>query len=107
MEHKLSGGALSMNSRRDDAHHRDPPAPTAASSMALGISSCRALKVGVQRQREPWRRSLAPRPRHLLSRALTSAAEDQPLLWRKRVRTLSGGLSLLFCREPAYWSHCC
>ena len=106
MEHKLSGGALGVNSRRDNAHHRDPPAPTAASSMALDISSCRALKVGVQRQREPWRRSLAPRPRHLLPHALILAAEDQPLLRQKRVRTLSGGLSLLFCREPAYRSHC-
>ena len=53
MKHKLSGGALSVNSRRDNAHRRDPPAPTAASSMVLGTSSCRALKVGVQRQREP------------------------------------------------------
>ena len=91
MEHKLSGGDLGVHSRRDNAHRRDPPAPTAASSMALDISSYRALKVGVQRQWEPWRRSLAPRPRHLLPRALISAAEDQPLLWRKRVGALSGG----------------
>ena len=74
MEHKLSGGALSVNSRRDNAHRRDPPVPTAASSMALRISSCRALKVGIQGQREPWRRLLAPRPRHLLLGALTSTA---------------------------------
>ena len=95
-----------MNPRRDNAHRCDPPAPMAASSMALGISSCRALKVGIQGQREAWRRPLAPRPRHLLPHALILAAHDQPLLWRKRVRTLSGGLSLLFCREPAYRSHC-
>ena len=107
MEHKLSGGALGVNSRRDNAHRRDPSAPTAASSMTLGISFCRALKVGVQRQWEPWRRSLAPRPRHLLPRALISAAEDQPLLQRKRVKTLSGGLSLLFCGEPADGFHQC
>ena len=62
MEHKLSGGALSVNSRRDNAHRRDSPAPTAASFMTLDISSCKALKVGLQGQREPWRRSLAPRP---------------------------------------------
>ena len=74
MKHKLLGGALGMNSRRDNAHRRDPPVPTAASSMALDISSCRALKVGVQRQRKPWRRPLAPRPRHLLPGALTSTA---------------------------------
>ena len=106
MEHKLSRGALSVDYRRDNAHRHDSPAPTAASSMALGINSCRALKVGVQGQQKPWRRLLAPRSRHLLPRALISAAEDQPLLWRKRVRTLSGGLSLLFCWELAYQSHC-
>ena len=105
MKHKLSGGALSVNSRRDNAHRRDPPASRAASPMALDINSCRALKVGVQGQREPWRWSLAPRPRHLLPRALISVAEDQPLLRRKRVRTLSGGLSLLFCGEPADGRH--
>ena len=74
MEHKLSEGALGVDSRRDNAHRRDPPAPTAASSMALGISSCRALKVGVQRQRKPWQWLLAPRPQHLLPGALTSTA---------------------------------
>ena len=105
MEHELSGGALGVDSRRDNMHRRDSPAPTAASSMVLDISSCKALKVGVQGQWEPWRRSLAPRPRHLLPRALISAAEDQPLLRRKRVRTLSGGLSLLFCGEPVDGCH--
>ena len=75
MEHKLSGGALGMNSRRDNAHRRDPPASRAASPMALDINSCRALKVGVQGQREPWQRPLAPRPRHLLPGALTSMAQ--------------------------------
>ena len=105
MEHKLSGGALGVNPRRDNAHRRDSPAPMVAPSMALDISSCKALKVGVQGQREPWRRSLAPRPRHLLPHALISAAEDQPLLRRKRVRTLSGGLSLLSCGEPADGRH--
>ena len=105
MEHKLSGGALGVDSRRDNMHRRDSPAPTAASTMALDTSSCRAPMVGVQRQREPWRRSLAPRPRHLLPHALISAAEDQPLLRRKRVRTLSGGLSLLSCGEPMDGRH--
>ena len=105
MEHKLSGGALGVNSRRDNAHRRDSPAPTAAASMALDISSCKAPKVGVQGQREPWRQSLAPRPRHLLPRALISAVEDQPLLRRKRVRTLSGGLCLLSYGEPADGHH--
>ena len=105
MEHKLSGGALGVDSRRNNVHRYDPPAPTAASSMALGVSSCRAFKVGVQGQRKPWRRSLAPRPRHLLPRTLISAAEDQPLLRRKRVRTLSGGLSLLFYGEPVDGFH--
>ena len=106
MEHKLSGGALGMDSRRDNVHRRDSPAPMAASSMALDTSSCRALKVGVQGQWKPWRRLLAPRPQHLLPHSLISAAEDQPLLWWKRVGALSGGLSLLFCGEPAYQSHC-
>ena len=55
VEHELSGGALSVNSRRDNAHRRDPLAPTAAASIALNVSSCRALKVGVQGQRKPWR----------------------------------------------------
>ena len=53
MEHKLSGGALSVNSRRDNAHRRDPPVPIVASSMVLSISSCRALKVGVQGSGNP------------------------------------------------------
>ena len=100
MKHILSGGALDVipgGTTRTALTRRD--------SMALDINSWRALKVGVQGQREPWRWPLAPRPRHLLPHTLILAAEDQPLLRRKRVRTLSWGLSLLSYGEPADGCH--
>ena len=80
-----------MDSRRDDAHRRNPPASTAAPSVSLDAFFPRALNSGVQGQRKPRRRPLIPRPRRLLPSILISAAGDWPLLQWKRVGTLSGG----------------
>ena len=42
VEHKLARGALGMDSRRNDAHRRDPPASTATLSVSLGAFFSRA-----------------------------------------------------------------
>ena len=94
-----------MDPRGDDPHLRDPSAPTAAPPMAVSISSFRALDVGVQWKREPWRRPLAPRPRHHLKGPLVRATGGEPFLRREWVWFPSGSLSLLCRREPADRSH--
>ena len=76
MEHELSRGALSVDSRGKYAHLRDPPAPAAASPVALDINPFRALDVGVQGKRESWWWPLALGPRHFLMSALTPMAES-------------------------------
>ena len=48
MEHELARGALGVDSRRNDAHHRDSPASTAAPSMLLDAFSPRTYDAGVQ-----------------------------------------------------------
>ena len=48
VEHELARGALGVDSRRNDAHHRDSPASTAASSMLLDAFSPRTHDAGVQ-----------------------------------------------------------
>ena len=48
VEHKLASRVLRVDSRRDDAHHRDSPASTAASSMLLDAFSPRTHDAGVQ-----------------------------------------------------------
>ena len=96
-----------MDSRGNNAHHRYSRASTAAPSMSLDAFSPRTHDAGVQGLRIPRWPPLVLGPWCLLLSALFSVVEDQPLLWRKWVRTLSGGLSLLFCREPADWCHRC
>ena len=76
MENKLVGGSHSMDSRRNDAHRRDPPVSTATSPVSLDAFFSGALDTGVQGQREPRRQPLEPGPRYLLPRTLVSAAED-------------------------------
>ena len=105
VKHELARRALSMDSRGDDAYCRDSSASPAASVMSLSGFFYGALDSGVQGQRKPRRRPLVPGPRCLLLSTLISVAEDQPLLRRKRVRTLSGGLPLLFGRKPTDWCH--
>ena len=48
MEHELGGGALGVDSRRNNAHHRDSLASTAAPSMSLNAFSPRTYDTGVQ-----------------------------------------------------------
>ena len=48
VEHELARGALGVDSRRNDAHHRDSPASTPASSMLLDAFSPRTHDAGVQ-----------------------------------------------------------
>ena len=81
------------------ASRTSPVAPlVASSSWALGL--------GVQGQRIPWRRPLAPRPRHHLHRCFV-AAVNQPLLRRKQPRIIAGSLSFLFSGEHSDGRHCC
>ena len=48
VEHELARGAFSMDSRRNDAHHRDSPASAVAPSMLLDAFSPRTHDAGVQ-----------------------------------------------------------
>ena len=48
MEHELVRGALSMDSRRNDAHHHDSSASMAAPSMLLDAFSRGTYDAGVQ-----------------------------------------------------------
>ena len=48
MEHKLARGALGVDSRRNDAHCRNPPASTAAPTMAIGAFFPRAVDPNIQ-----------------------------------------------------------
>ena len=48
VEHELARGAFGVDSRRNDAHHRDSPASTAAPSMLLDASSHRTYDAGMQ-----------------------------------------------------------
>ena len=71
-----------MDSGGDGAGHRGTAASAAARVAPLAASPFRALGLGVQRQRIPRRRPLAPRPRHLRSHDYV-AAVGQPLLRQK------------------------
>ena len=83
MEHKLARGALRMDSRGNDAHHRDSLASTATLSVLLGALPPGAYDAGVEGQRKPRRQLLIPRTRHLLRGALAPVTEDWPLLRRE------------------------
>ena len=48
VEHELARGALGVDSRRNDTHHRDSPASTVATSMSLDAFSPRTYDAGVQ-----------------------------------------------------------
>lgn len=48
MEHELARGAFSVDSRRNDAHHRDSPVLMAAPSKLLDAFSRRTYDAGVQ-----------------------------------------------------------
>ena len=48
MEHKLARGALRVDSRGDDAHHRDSPMSTAMLSVLLGSLLPGAYDAGIQ-----------------------------------------------------------
>ena len=48
VEHELMRGAFRMDSRRNDAHHRDSPASAATSSVLLDTFSPRTYDAGVQ-----------------------------------------------------------
>ena len=76
MEHKLARGALGMDSRRNDAYRRNPPASAAASAVPLGAFFFKAPDPCIQGQREPRRWPLVLGPRCLLSCTLVSVAED-------------------------------
>ena len=48
VEHKITRGALGVDSRRNDMHHRDSPALMAALLMSLNAFSPRTHDAGVQ-----------------------------------------------------------
>ena len=50
VKHKLARGALVVDSRRNDAYRRNPPATTTALAMSLGAFFSRALDSGIQGQ---------------------------------------------------------
>ena len=48
VDHELARGAFGVDSRRNDAHHRDPSVSTSAPSMLLDTFSRRTYDTGVQ-----------------------------------------------------------
>ena len=62
VNHKLARGALRVDSRGDDTHHRDSPVSAAMLSVLLGFLLPGAYDAGVQGQREPRRWPLVPWP---------------------------------------------
>lgn len=76
VKHELTGGALGVDSRRNDAHRRDSPVSAAAPSVSLDALFPRALDSVIQGQWKPRRRPLILGPRCLLPSTLISAAGD-------------------------------
>ena len=68
-----------MNPRGDGTRRRGVATLGAAWAVLLVTPFCRALGLGVQGQRVPRRRPLAPRPQHHLHRHFITAM-DRPFL---------------------------
>ena len=81
-----------MGSWGDNMHHHGATTTAPARTAALAASASGAPNLGVQRQRVPGRRPLAPRPRHLRPHDYVTAVAG-PLLRAEVARARRGGFS--------------